>query len=88
MKEETYVVLLGAPGAGKGTQAVALAEHLGIAHVSSGDLFRYNLSQGTELGILAKSYMELATNSLTLSVPQAHNGCLRRWRALRHGNAW
>jgi adenylate kinase len=67
----TYVVLLGAPGAGKGTQAVDLAEHLGIAHVSSGDLFRYNLSQGTELGILAKSYMdkgELVPDHVTISM--------------------
>jgi adenylate kinase len=67
----TYVVLLGAPGAGKGTQAITLAEHLGIAHVSSGDLFRYNLSQGTELGLLAKSYMdkgELVPDHVTISM--------------------
>jgi adenylate kinase len=66
-----YVVLLGAPGAGKGTQAVTLAEHLGIAHVSSGDLFRYNLSQGTELGKLAKSFMdkgELVPDHVTISM--------------------
>lgn len=71
MSKETYIVLLGAPGAGKGTQAVALAEHLGIAHVSSGDLFRYNLSQGTELGILAKSFMdkgELVPDHVTISM--------------------
>lgn len=53
-----YVVLLGPPGAGKGTQAVALADRLGVAHVASGDLFREALAQGTELGLLAKSYME------------------------------
>jgi adenylate kinase len=71
MAQETYIVLLGAPGAGKGTQAVTLAEHLGIAHVSSGDLFRYNLSQGTELGKLAKSYMdkgELVPDHVTISM--------------------
>ena len=71
MTKARYVVLLGAPGAGKGTQAVSLAEHLGIAHVSSGDLFRYNLSQGTELGILAKSYMdkgELVPDHVTISM--------------------
>ena len=71
MTSAVYIVLLGAPGAGKGTQAVTLAEHLGIAHVSSGDLFRYNLSQGTELGILAKSYMdkgELVPDRVTISM--------------------
>jgi adenylate kinase len=71
MTSAVYIVLLGAPGAGKGTQAVTLAEHLGIAHVSSGDLFRYNLSQGTELGILAKSYMDkgkLVPDHVTISM--------------------
>lgn len=53
-----YVILLGPPGAGKGTQAVALAQRLRLAHVASGDLFREALAQGTELGLLAKSYME------------------------------
>jgi adenylate kinase len=57
-KGPQYIVLLGAPGAGKGTQAVKLAEALGIPHVSSGDLFRENLRQETELGLLAKSYMD------------------------------
>jgi adenylate kinase len=64
-----YIVLLGAPGAGKGTQAVALAKTLGIAHVSSGDLFRDNLKQGTELGLLAKGYMdkgELVPDEVTI----------------------
>lgn len=53
-----YVILLGPPGAGKGTQAVTLAQRLRLAHVASGDLFREALAQGTELGLLAKSYME------------------------------
>ncbi len=53
-----YVMLLGAPGAGKGTQAHVLVEELGLAHVASGDLFREALKQGTELGLLAKSYMD------------------------------
>ncbi|GIW07872.1 MAG: adenylate kinase [Dehalococcoidia bacterium] len=53
-----YVVLLGPPGSGKGTQAGALAQALGALHLSTGDLFRENLSQGTELGQLAKSYMD------------------------------
>ena len=52
------VILLGAPGAGKGTQAKALEEHSGLVHVASGDLFRSALRQGTELGMLAKSYMD------------------------------
>jgi adenylate kinase len=53
-----YLLLLGAPGAGKGTQATALAASLGVVHVSSGDLFRDNIGQGTELGTLAKGYMD------------------------------
>ncbi|MBI3978978.1 MAG: adenylate kinase [Chloroflexi bacterium] len=53
-----YIVLLGAPGAGKGTQATVLAQRLSLAHVASGDLFREHLRQGTALGQLAKSYME------------------------------
>ncbi|MCP3916909.1 MAG: adenylate kinase [bacterium] len=53
----TVVILLGAPGAGKGTQAVRLAEELALPHVSTGDLFRENLSRGTELGQKAKGYM-------------------------------
>jgi adenylate kinase len=52
------VILLGAPGAGKGTQAKVLEEHTGLVHVASGDLFRMALRQGTELGMLAKSYMD------------------------------
>ena len=53
-----YVVFLGAPGAGKGTQAVDVAQKLNMVHISSGDLFREALSQGTELGKKARSYME------------------------------
>ena len=52
------IVLLGPPGAGKGTQAVKLAEKLGIPHISTGDLFRYNISNGTELGVEAKKYLD------------------------------
>jgi adenylate kinase len=52
------VILLGAPGAGKGTQAKFLEEHTGLVQVASGDLFRAALRQGTELGMLAKSYMD------------------------------
>ena len=52
------LVLVGPPGAGKGTQATLLAEKLGIPHVSTGDLFRANIGEGTELGLEAKSYMD------------------------------
>jgi len=53
-----YLVLLGAPGAGKGTQATGLAKALGTSHVASGDLFREALAKQTPLGIMAKAYME------------------------------
>jgi adenylate kinase len=52
------IVLLGPPGAGKGTQAVQLAEKLGIPQISTGDLFRHNISTGTELGLEAKKYLD------------------------------
>ena len=52
------LVLLGPPGAGKGTQAALLAEQLGVPHSSTGDLFRANISQGTDLGKEAKSYID------------------------------
>ncbi|MBE0680920.1 MAG: adenylate kinase [Anaerolineales bacterium] len=54
----TFIVLLGPPGVGKGTQAKILAETTKLAHVSSGDLFRENLKNQTELGKLANSFME------------------------------
>lgn len=53
-----YYILLGAPGAGKGTQAAMLVESLKIPHVASGDLFRDHLGRGTGLGLLAKKYMD------------------------------
>ena len=52
------LVLIGAPAAGKGTQAARLVEHYGIAHISTGDMFRAAISNGTELGKEAKSYMD------------------------------
>lgn len=54
----TNVILLGPPGAGKGTQAKTLSERTLLVHVASGDLFRAALREGTELGMLAKSYMD------------------------------
>lgn len=53
-----YIILLGAPGAGKGTQAAAVAQKVNLVHIASGDLFRQALEQGTKLGMQAKSYME------------------------------
>ena len=52
------LIMLGAPGAGKGTQAKKIAEKYGIPHISRGDIFRANIKNGTELGNKAKSYME------------------------------
>lgn len=63
--------MLGAPGAGKGTQAEILRERLGLAHVASGDLFRENVSKQTPLGKLAKSYMdkgELVPDDVTVQM--------------------
>jgi adenylate kinase len=62
------VVLLGPPGAGKGTQALKLSEKLGIPQISTGDLFRKNISEGTPLGLEAKRYLDagdLVPSSLT-----------------------
>jgi adenylate kinase len=53
-----YIVFLGAPGAGKGTQAAIVAQELKLVHVASGDLFRQAIEQKTDLGLKAKSYME------------------------------
>jgi adenylate kinase len=65
------IVLLGAPGAGKGTQADILNKQLKLAHIASGDLFRQALSKGTELGLQAKAYMEkgqLVPNEITIKM--------------------
>jgi len=62
------LILVGPPGAGKGTQAVHLAAHYSIPHISTGDIFRANLKEGTPLGLQAKSYMdkgELVPDSVT-----------------------
>lgn len=52
------IIMLGAPGAGKGTQAKKIAEKYGIPHISTGDIFRANIKEGTELGKKAKTYMD------------------------------
>ena len=65
----TYIVLLGPPGVGKGTQAELIAETTGLPHVSSGDLFRENIKNETELGKLAQSFMnkgELVPDDVTI----------------------
>lgn len=67
----TYIVLLGPPGAGKGTQAQIVSEKLGLPHVSSGDIFRENLKNKTELGNLAREYMdkgELVPDGVTIAM--------------------
>ena len=66
-----YIILLGAPGAGKGTQAVMMVEKLGLVQVASGDLFRKALSEQTELGMKAKEYMDkgqLVPNEITIQM--------------------
>lgn len=65
------IVLLGAPGAGKGTQAVLLSKDLGIPHISSGDLFREHVKNQTELGKLAQAYLdrgELVPDEITIAM--------------------
>ena len=66
-----YIITLGAPGAGKGTQADILSQEMGLPHIASGDLFRQALEKRTEVGILAKSYMdkgELVPDEITIKM--------------------
>ena len=65
------IVMLGAPGAGKGTQAKMIAENYQIPHISTGDMFRLNIKNGTELGMEAKKYMDqglLVPDELTVRI--------------------
>ena len=65
------IVMLGAPGAGKGTQAIKIAEKYGLPHISTGDIFRYNIKNNTELGLKAKEYIDkgqLVPDELTVSI--------------------
>jgi len=67
----TYIVLLGPPGVGKGTQAKLIAETTGLPHISSGDLFRENIKNGTKLGRLAQSFInkgDLVPDDVTISM--------------------
>ncbi|MEP9393644.1 MULTISPECIES: adenylate kinase [Gordonia] len=71
------LVILGPPGAGKGTQAELLSEALGIPHISTGDLFRANISQGTAVGIEAKRYLDagdLVPSEITVDMVRARVG--------------
>ena len=82
----TFIVLLGPPGVGKGTQAKILSEQTRLAHISSGDLFRENLKNQTELGKLAQTYMtkgELVPDDVTIAMirerlarPDCKNGAI------------
>jgi adenylate kinase len=81
-----FIVMLGAPGAGKGTQAAILSKEMNLPHIASGDLFRKALEERTELGLLAKRYMEegqLVPDEVTIkmilervSQPDCVSGCL------------
>lgn len=81
-----FVVFLGLPGAGKGTQAARLAQELGVAHVTTGEIFRENIRNDTELGRKAKPFVEngrLVPDEITIgmlldriSQPDCANGCL------------
>lgn len=65
------LILLGAPGAGKGTQAVVLAQALGVPHISTGDIFRANIKNNTPLGIKAKEYIDkgaLVPDEVTIDI--------------------
>lgn len=82
----TVIVLIGAPGAGKGTQAPTLAQHLGVPHIASGDLFRAAVRDGSPVGIQARRYMErgqLVPDDITiamllerLAAPDAADGAI------------
>ena len=82
----TFIVLLGPPGVGKGTQAKRIAEATGLPHISSGDLFRENIKTDTDLGKMAQSYMnkgDLVPDAVTISMirdrlsqPDCVNGAL------------
>ena len=71
MVNSMKVIMLGAPGAGKGTQAKMIAEKYGVPHISTGDIFRANIKEGTELGMEAKKYMDqgqLVPDELTVRI--------------------
>lgn len=70
-RKSMYIVMLGAPGSGKGTAAKILAKKTGLPHISTGDMFRENIKKGTELGKLANSYMvkgELVPDEVSMNM--------------------
>jgi len=81
-----HIIMLGAPGAGKGTQADILSQEMNLPHIASGDLFRQALEERTEVGLLAKSYMdkgELVPDEVAIKMilerinqPDCASGCL------------
>jgi adenylate kinase len=81
-----HIIMLGAPGAGKGTQADILSQEMNLPHIASGDLFRQALEKRTEVGLLAKSYMakgELVPDEVAIKMilerinqPECSSGCL------------
>jgi adenylate kinase len=81
-----FLVFLGAPGAGKGTQAAIISQKIGLPHIASGDLFRQAVEKGSKLGKLVKSYMEkgaLVPDEVTIEViserlsePDCRSGCV------------
>ncbi len=81
-----YIIFLGAPGSGKGTQAASVARELGLAHIASGDLLRQAIERGNELGLKIKACMEkgiLVADELAIQVvlervsaPDCHNGVI------------
>ncbi|MGB5926402.1 MAG: adenylate kinase [Dehalococcoidia bacterium] len=81
-----YIIIVGAPGAGKGTQADILSQEMNLPHIASGDLFRQALEKRTDVGLLAKSYMdkgELVPDEITIKMileridqPDCASGCL------------
>jgi adenylate kinase len=81
-----YIIMLGAPGAGKGTQADILSQEMNLPHIASGDLFRQALEKRTDIGLLAKGYMdkgELVPDEITIEMileridqPDCGSGCL------------
>jgi adenylate kinase len=81
-----YIIIVGAPGAGKGTQADILSQEMNLPHIASGDLFRQALEKRTDVGLLAKSYMdkgELVPDEITIEMileridqPDCASGCL------------